>query len=259
MKTYVVMPHYIITERVAELAKQAIQSFRDTSDVIIVSCDDASPYETEFLKEISDVCIENRKNKGFAGNCNVGFKWVLKNEKEDCNIICANNDIKVYPGWKEEFEKALSITNGSMVGGLGYRTGVIEGMSIEDYNINPGSKGTGNYLSEGGRLDDWMFPGGFWMMRKNVLEEVGLLDEGFLHGGYEDIDFFVRVKAAEKKLIMTPKVAYWHEEGATRFSEEEKGKQSNAEEGNRQYFKDKHGYDAHEKINEFLVDNRINL
>ena len=173
MKTYCVMPHYIITKHVAELAKQAIKSFKETADVILISCDDDSPYEDiGFLKEMSDVYIRNKKNKGFAGNCNVGFKWVLEHEKEDCYIVCANNDIKVYNNWLEEFEKVLDAFNGDLIGGLGYRVKIVEGKPLSQYSTNPQSKHKMNCISEGGRFDDWMFPGGFWMMRKNVLEDV---------------------------------------------------------------------------------------
>ena len=62
-----------------------------------------------------------------------------------------------------------------------------------------------------------------------------------------------------ERLIMTPKVGYWHEEGATRFSEQEKGQQANVEPKNRAYFKEIWGYDAHENINKMFIDNRINL
>lgn len=255
------MPHYIITEHVAKLAKRAIESFRETCpDCIIVSCDDQSPYnDTEFLEEMSDVYIRNAKNLGFAANCNVGFKWILENEKEECNIVCANNDIEVYPNWLKYLEEAMDFCKGVMVGGLGYKARIVEGMPISEYETNPGSKFTSRYYSDGGRLEDWMFPGGFYMARKSTFEKHGLYDENFEHGGYEDIDLFMRIQEAGDKLVMTPKVSYWHEEGATRFSEQERGTQDIAEVKNRQYFRDKWGFDAHEEMNQRLVDNRINL
>ena len=58
---------------------------------------------------------------------------------------------------------------------------------------------------------------------------------------------------------MTPKVQYWHEEGATRFSEEEKGRQAGAEVGNLKYFLDKWEFQPHENILTFMVDNRLNF
>jgi len=263
MKLYIVIPHYIITPHVAELAKNAINSFKKTADCIVVNCDDASPYDTLFLKDMPDVYIRNKKNKGFAGNCNVGFNWIFENEKDDCYIVCANNDIEVYNDWFDELKRAMDIGKGAMVGGLGYTGRMVEGRPIEQYNTNPGSKYTGNYITEGGRLDDWMFPGGMWMSTKKDLQEMledgKVFDEGFKHGGYEDIDLFLRFKKAGKRLIMTPKVAYWHEEGATRFSELEKGRQAGAEVGNHQHFIDKWKFKPHEDILSFMIDNRINL
>lgn len=254
---YIIIPHYIINEEVAQLAKNAIASFRKTSDCVIISCDDCSPYDSSFLKDISDVYIRNEENKGFAGNCNVGFKWILENEKDDCWIVCANNDIEVFDGWFEEFKKTREEFGGDALGGLGYKERIVEGMPIERYKENVGSLYNSSFLSEGGRCADWMFPGGFYLIRKSLLEECGLYDEKFMNG-YEDIDLFYRWKQAKKRLLMTPKVHYWHKEGATRFSDMEKGKQSEDEIKNREYFREKNGFYAHKEINNFLTDNRIN-
>ena len=259
MKLYICIPHYIITPYVAELAKNAINSFKKTADCTIINCDDCSPYDTSFLKELPDIYIRNKENKGFAGNCNVGFKWIMEHEKEDAYVVCANNDIEVYEGWFEEFVHTLEAFEGDAVGGLGFKVKIVEGKPIEEYKTNPGSKYNASFLSEGGRLNDWVFPGGFYMTKISVLRELGLYDEGFEHGGYEDIDLFLRWKKAGKRLLMTPKVPYWHEEGATRFSEQERGTQNNVEPKNRQYFKEKWGFDAQLEINNKLVDNRINL
>jgi len=261
MKIYIVIPHFIITDHVAQLAENTIKSFRRTCpDCIIISCDDESPYkDVKFLEEMSDVYIRNKENKGFAGNCNVGFQWILDNEKEECNVVCVNNDIEVYEGWLDEFEKIMKITKARAVGGLGFRVREIEGRDISEYKTNPGTKYASSYCSIGGYLEDWMFPGGFYMIRKSMLEDYGLYDEGFIHGGYEDIDLFYRWSQAGEKLVITPKVAYWHEEGATRFSEKERETQDIAEVDNRQYFKDKNGFDAHDGIRDFLKDIRINL
>lgn len=253
------MPHYIITEHVAELAINAITSFKNTCDCIVVSCDDASPYkDIGFLEELSDVYIRNAENKGFAGNCNEGFNWILENEPEECNIVCANNDIEVYNNWLEEFERVMDLTNARIIGGLGFKGKIVEGMPLSQYNKNPGSQYFKNTCSVGGYYNDWVFPGGFYMVRKSVLEDYGLYDEGFIHGGYEDIDLFIRWQRAGEKLVVTPKVAYWHEEGATRFSEQEKGTQNSAEIKNRAYFKQKNGFDAHFKMHDYLKDIRFN-
>jgi len=257
MRLFVVIPHFIITEETAQLARNAIKSFKETCDCTIINCDDASPYDTEFLKEISDVYIRNEENKGFAENCNVGFNWILENVKEDCWVVCANNDIEVYEGWFEEFVKTADMFGADALGGYGYMDKIVEGRHISEYKTNVGSLYNSSYVSEGGSSGDRLFPGGFYMIRKSLLEECGLYDEVF-QNGYEDIDLFLRWKQMKKRLIMTPKVPYWHKEGATRFSDMERGRQSEDEIKNRAYFKQKHGFDAHEKMNTFLIDNRIN-
>ena len=247
-KTYVIMPHFIITEHVAQLARDAIKSFRDTSDCIIISCDDDSPYDTNFLKDISDVYIKNEKNLGFAGNCNVGFNYILDNERSDCNVVCVNNDIEVYSGWLEEFERTLDIIDARIIGGIGFR----EKGRFPD-------KVTARYLSTGGYLEDWMFPGGFYMVKKSVLEDYGLYDEGFKHGGYEDIDIFLRWKNGGERLVITPRVAYWHEEGATRFSDTEHQRQTLIEPQNREYYCKKNKREIDDNLLDFLKDDRVNL
>jgi len=247
MKLYVIIPHYIITEHVAQLAKNAIKSFRDTCDCTIISCDDKSPYNTDFLGPISDIYIENKKNLGFAGNCNVGFKWVLDNVDEECNVVCVNNDIEVNKGWLEEFERVLGLTDARIVGGLGYR--------FKDKLPDK----QGNYVSIGGYLDDWMFPGGMYMVRKSILEDYGLYDEGFKHGGYEDIDLFLRWKNAGEKLVITPNMHYWHEEGATRFSDTENQAQVKIEPVNRAYYCKKNNRELDDNLLDFLNNERINF
>lgn len=258
MKIYVVIPHYIFTDELVTLASNAIKSFKNTADVQIISVDDDSPMDTTFLKELSDVYIRKERG-GFAKTCNAGFQWILDNVKEDCWVVCANNDIEVYPKWFERLKHAIELGRGSMVGGLGFRDKTIWGMPIEEYENNPQSNYNHNYITEGGRLDDWLMPGGFWMSTKKDLEEVGLFDENFEHGGYEDVDLFLRFKNAGKRLIMTPKVQYWHKEGATRYTGNERAIQKSADEKNFNYFINKWKFNQEQNILHFLVDNRINL
>lgn len=259
MKLYIVIPQYLINNELVELSKNAIDSFKNTSDCTLISVDDCGDRGVEMLKEKSDVYLKNEKNSGFAKTCNAGFRWILENEKEEAWVVCANNDIEVFEGWFEEFVKTMNEHNGDAIGGIGYRERIVEGKPLTEFKTNVGSLYNSSFISEGGRLGDWMFPGGFFMVKLSVLRELGLYDEGFLHGGYEDVDLFLRWKNAGKRLLMTPKVPYWHKEGATRFGEQEKGRQSDVEPLNRAYFEKKHGFDAHKEMNNFLQDNRINM
>lgn len=242
-KVYIVINHYILNKEIECLAIQAMLSFKNTHKCIIISVDDNSPIRSQSIDKLSDIYIQLKENVGFAKSANEGFKWILENEKEDCYIVYANNDIKVYPGWFEEFTKHSF----DMIGGLGFK-----GMGVKFGNTNN--------ISEGGMYDSWMFPGGFYMTTKNFFQDIGLYDENYKHGGVEDIDLFWRAKQAGKKLIMCPNVSYWHKEGATRYSETQKGKQSECIKENEEYFKRKWGFDPIKELhNKILIDNRINF
>lgn len=242
MKIFVVIPHYILNEHTALLAKNAISSFKKYP-VTVVSVDDGSPYDTSCLDE-SDVILR-RENGGFAKACNTGFNYVLS-LNEPCWIVCANNDIEVSGNWIEEAQRCFNEPfNADMVGGLGYR--------IKDFPIK-----TDMYVSEGGLLADWMFPGGFYITTDKFFREVGLYDENYEHGGIEDIDLFYSAKKLGKRLIMTPRIQYWHEEGATRYSETQKDKQRDCITKNEAYFEKKYGFHPVKKLHTILIDNRIN-
>lgn len=239
MKTYIVIPSYIIAEGLKTLAINAIKSFRASSDnIVIISVDDGSPMDTVFLKDISDVFIKNEKNSGFAVTCNNGFKWIFKNEKENCYIVCANNDIEVYQGWQESMIEPFSkFENVAITGLISSKSRLIEG------NI-PIGKYQFKRISEGGLLGDWMQSGGLWMSTKDILQKIGILDERFLRGGYEDIDIFLRARDTfGMKIIMSGLSMFWHKEGATRWNNEfinDFGKESKEmEEDNLKRFIDK--------------------
>lgn len=245
MKTYVVMNHYIHTPELVVLATNAIKSFR-ANDVCIVSVDDCSPMDTTFIKDLSDVFIKRETNGGFAVSANDGLKYVLENEKEECIIVYANNDIEVYRNWLEEAHKFFGM-GADMVGGLGYKS--------KDFIWE-----TSTSYSTGGLYNDWMFPGGFFITKKSVLDEVGIYDENYLHGGVEDIDLFYRMKLAGKKLFMTPSIKYWHKEGATRYSGDQYAKNKEAEKGNIAYFIKKWGFHpVQEMYSKIFEDKRFNF
>lgn len=243
---YVCIPNYTVNESVSKLAVNSIMSFKRTADCIVVVADDCSQKDTTEIETSCDVFLRRKKNGGFSAACNTAFRYALK--QADCEyVVCANTDIEVPDGWVGEFRKMYDF-GADLVGGLGYRE---RGAFHE--------RSSAHYYSEGGRMDDWLFPGGFWSMKREVLDTIGLLDEGFKHGGMEDIDFFYRAKQAGLKLFMTPKVWYWHQEGATRYSPEERGKQRIAFQENIEYFKEKHGFCGFTDLNKILVDNRVNL
>lgn len=165
-KTYIVIPHYIVTEELKELAINAIKSFR-VSDVIIISVDDGSPMDTAFLKELSDVYIRNEENSGFAVTCNNGFRWIFENEKDDCYIVCANNDIeinkKTIPALQAPFDM---FDNVAITGIISTTAKDWEGKPLEDMDWRK--------ITDGGLIRDRMMDGGNWMSTKSILQKLSI-------------------------------------------------------------------------------------
>lgn len=217
MKTYVIIPHYIVTEELRQLATNAIESYKKFSEVTIISVDDGSPMDTTFLKELSDIYLRNEENRGFAITCNNGFKWVFENESEDCYIVCSNNDIeinkKTIPALQEPFEK---FDNVAITGIVSTQLKEWEGKPLEEMNWR--------CMSSGGLLRDRMQDGGLWMSKKSILEHIGIFDERFIRGGYEDVDLFLRARDTfGMRIVMNGHACYWHKQGATRWNCEKNG------------------------------------
>ncbi len=69
-----VIPTYTLTDRQEELAIRCIKSFKEQADEIIVT-EDGGRF-SEQLRELADVYIYNKQNKGFTANVNRGWKQV---------------------------------------------------------------------------------------------------------------------------------------------------------------------------------------
>lgn len=234
---YIVVPHYIITDELEQLATNALKSmYRD--DVFLVSVNDGSPRDVTFLDELSGEVLHLEENSGFAKASNTGLEWAIQRDDADY-VGCANNDIQVRQDWidalSEPFKKFDNV-------GI---TGLVASKDRAEIDRHYGTT-----ITEGGYINDKMQSGGLWLSRKEVLEHVGLFDEQFEVGGEEDVDLFLRMRDTYGYMIvMSNKSIFWHKEGATRWNEEVDGiKQFNkdAEQKNYERFAKKWGFDIRE-------------
>lgn len=251
MQTYIVIPQFLVTEELVALAENAIKSYRESSNVFIISVDDAGEYSkaknADEVMALSDIVLTNKKNSGFAPTCNKGFNWIFENEKEDCWIICSNNDIeinkRVIPALIEPFEM---FENVAISGIFSTKEKTWEGKPLEEIDLGR--------ISQDGLLGDRMQDGGLWCSKKSVLQKIGLFDEQFIRGGYEDVDIFLRARDTfGMKIVMSNRAVYWHKQGATRWNTEkigavnDFGRQSKQiENENLDKFIQKWGYNPHQ-------------
>lgn len=237
---YIVVPHYIINQKLLDLAVNALKSLK-LPGYKIISIDDGSPLAgaKDKIVELSDFTIVEKSNAGFAHAVNGALKMILDIAEDDSYIICANNDIEVYPGWEQAMREPFEDWNNVAVTGLTSRR-------VKFYDGKHISKHSDDKITEGGRLGEFMQQGGLWMSKKSVIEKVGLFDQQFSGGGMEDVDLFLRMRDTYgMKIIMSGKSVFWHAEGSTRFkvSKEMEEKYRAIQLENEQRFKKKWGFD----------------
>ena len=186
MKVSIVIPLY----NQVTYTRLCLESLRATSTapVQIILVDNASSDETaDYLKTLPDVTvISNEENLGFAGACNQGIRAAVGDW-----VVILNNDVIVAPGWLEGMLEAAQHW------GLHIVTPAIrEGK--HDYDIALHSReltGRMQRVIRRGRASGICF-----MAHKRVFETIGLFDEQFRIGQYEDKDLFLRASKAGFKL-----------------------------------------------------------
>ncbi len=93
-KFTIVIPTYILNKHLKDLALEAMASYREFCDEIIV-IDDGGMLCPEFL-ELCDVYIYNKDNVGFTKNVNRGWKYALANGADYVAIV--NSDTQLMAG-----------------------------------------------------------------------------------------------------------------------------------------------------------------
>ncbi|MBT2678864.1 methyltransferase domain-containing protein [Bacillus sp. ISL-35] len=212
----------ILTHNKLEYTKQCIESIRRYSDegtyqIIIV--DNASTDGTvSWLKKQSDLTtIFNDKNLGFPTGCNQGIKVASGDD-----ILLLNNDVVVTENWLKNLKSCLYSSDsigavGPVTNSAAYYTMVpVEYSSMEE--MHQFAKGFNQLDAE--KWEQRLKLIGFCMLiKKSVIEEVGLLDEIFSPGNFEDDDYSFRIQKAGYKLILC-KDTFIHHYGGTSFKED---------------------------------------
>lgn len=207
----VIMPTYLVDGGSIHLTKMAVKSLKK-SPVRIIIVDDESKIGGSVLKELADVYIRNKKNKGFAGSVNVGLK-----EVETDLVAIANNDIRVDTNW---YSATQDIMKNKKVGSLHFR------MIPYDQPFNPGTK-------------TWITGKERWTHFSFLVARMGIqkMDSKF-YNTYGDWDFVYRLRKKGYYTAYTNKAEFQHLDTYTVNAMPEMTLKN---EKNRAYFKAKHG------------------
>ena len=209
----------ILTHNGLAFTKECVSSIlRHTKDHFeFVFVDNASTDETQtFLKSIPhSKIIENETNVGFPKGCNQGFQ-----RADGENIILLNNDTVVTDGWMSRLLYHLNaIPN---IGIVGPRSNIIvPHQAIRSVHYRDLEQ-MERFAEEWSKVHNRKgFPaehlsGMCMAFKRSLIDKIGGMDEQFSPGYFEDTDFSLRTRIANKELWVADDV-YIHHYGSSSF------------------------------------------
>lgn len=160
--------------------------------------------------------IQLPENRGFTGACNAGLKAAQADVK-----VLLNNDTEADPNWLAEVMAAFS--RHPRAGSVASRMMLFDRRDVfhtagDFFRLDgtPGNRGV--WQKDAGQYDSEEFVfsacGGSAAYRREMLDEVGLLDDAFYFSS-EDLDLGWRAQLAGWRCVYAPKAVVYHKLKAT--------------------------------------------
>ncbi len=181
--------------------------------------------------------ISNEKNLGFPAAVNQGLKAA-----SGSYFLIANNDIIVTESWLERMIEAAD--RDTQVGIVGPISNSVSGVQIDkeaDYSTIEEMHKYAGEVSAKNKNQEFVFPRVAFLctlIKKEVVDKIGGLDERFSPGNFEDDDFCLRAQLSGYKTIVVKDV-FIHHFGSKSFSAEGVEKYQERLDINKQIFIDK--------------------
>jgi len=154
------------------------------------------------------------RNLGFAGGFNAGIRRALEGGAEF--VFLLNNDTLADPGLLEPLTAALAPPDVAAAAPLIFYADAPERVWSAGAERSPwtlelrGSHGRRAGFEQAAHPVERDFLSGCaLLLKRSVLEEVGLFDEGFFLY-YEDSDYSLRLRRAGYRLLLVPQARLWH-------------------------------------------------
>jgi GT2 family glycosyltransferase len=203
------------------------------------SVDDAQASLKAFANRHSTVRIQcNDTNRGFAGGNNDGI--MLANGEY---IVLLNSDTLVPAGWLDTLLRRFSDHSEiGLIGPVTNSAGNEQRIELKGLNDRTYERIAGDYIAK--QKGEWFSTEklGFFCVaiRKEVFEKVGLLDEAFGIGMFEDDDFCLRARQAGYTLAVVEDCFVYHK-GSVSFKKLSTSDYHEIFNRNRTYYFEKHG------------------
>lgn len=216
-KTYPSVSVVVLTYNNLHLTRECLESLMEFTEypnweLILVdnaSTDGTPDYLTQFAEQHENVKVFlNQDNLGFAAGNNVG----IRNSTSDY-VVLLNNDTYVTRGWLwglvRYFQQDPHL---GLLGPVTNNIGNEAKIAIEYSDFESMATESRKYTSQHARELFYINTVAFFcaVIRREVLDEVGLLDEAFKCGFFEDDDFCVRARNAGFKVGVAEDVFIHH-------------------------------------------------
>jgi GT2 family glycosyltransferase/glycosyltransferase involved in cell wall biosynthesis len=221
----IVIPSYRDAERVRALVRSLAKTVPAGMACVIVADDCSGPEHVAALRRIAgiDLLIAGERNGGFAVNANRG----LRATDPARDAVLLNSDVEALPSWLQCLQyAAYRYADGGIVGAqLQYPDGRIQfGGTVRNrdqpqwfdhrYRFKPHGWGPAEQASPALAVT-----GACMYVRREVIDRVGLLDEGYAMA-YEDVDWCLRAWQAGFRVLYFPSAQLVHHESVTRGSDQ---------------------------------------
>ena len=212
----------IVTFNGLEYTKLCIESIRKFtkrgSYEIIVIDNNSTDGTKEWISNQDDLkIILNEDNLGFTAACNEGISIDVG------DILLLNNDIIVTPRWLENLNKALySNSNIGAVGPVSNYVSNNQQVDINYSNIYEMLEFANEFNISNNELWEYRIKliGYCYLIKKEVVDKVGVLDERFTPGHYEDDDISIRILCSGYNLLVC-KDTFVHHFGSASFKKKD--------------------------------------
>lgn len=227
-----------------------------TYEIIVVD-NNSTDGTREWLKEQTDIkLILNDENVGFPKGCNLG----IEASEKDNDLLFLNNDTKVTPRWLDNLK--ICLYSDDKIGATSSITNNCSNYQVINVPYNDVEHmiefADSNNITTPEKWEQKARLVAFCMLiKRDVINKIGIFDERFTPGNFEDDDLCMRITEAGYKLMVCND-SFIHHFGSTSFKKDY-AKFNSVLKINAQRFEEKWGFNSNsQSLLKFHIIDRIN-